>query len=195
MVYWNTKDVAAALVGGTLIAISTSLNLYFYGRITGLSGIFNSVIRHDLKGGFEWKTAFFMGLLTIPVLAYQIFGNAIIASDYSWSFILFDANEYVDYKQGMGAWILGGLLVGWGTRMGNGCTSGHGVCGMPRFAPRSIAAVCTFMATGIAMATFRYHVPFFTEGSTFGNVYSDVWRWISLVIFLAGLASAGYMVV
>ena len=98
MVYWNTKDVVAAMIGGVLIAISTTLNLYLYGRITGLSGIFNSVIKHDIKGGFEWKTAFFMGLLTIPVLAYQIFGNAIIASDLSWSFILFDSNEYADSK-------------------------------------------------------------------------------------------------
>jgi len=71
--------VVAALVGGTLIAISTTLNLYFYGRITGLSGIFNSVMRHDLKAGFEWKTTFFLGLLTIPVLAFQIFGSAIVS--------------------------------------------------------------------------------------------------------------------
>jgi uncharacterized protein len=85
----------------------------------------------------------------------------------------------------MGAWILGGLLVGWGTRMGNGCTSGHGVCGMPRLAPRSIVAVCTFMATGIAMATFRYYVPFFTEGSSFGQAYTDAWRWISLALIIA----------
>lgn len=93
----------------------------------------------------------------------------------------------------MGAWILGGLLVGWGTRMGNGCTSGHGVCGMPRFAPRSIVAVCTFMGTGVAMATFRYYVPFFQGGSTFGESYATVWRWISLVIFLAGLTFAAYL--
>jgi uncharacterized membrane protein YedE/YeeE len=166
MVYWSGKEVIGALIGGSLIALSTTLNLYFYGRITGLSGVFNSVIRKDEKMGFPWKLMFFMGLITFPVLMYQIFGNAIFSGN--WFYILFDPNEVVDYQQGWGAWIIGGLLVGWGTRMGNGCTSGHGVCGMPRFAPRSIAAVCTFMATGIAMATFRYYVPFFTEGSSFG---------------------------
>ena len=97
---------------------------------------------------------------------------------------MFDSNEYVDAAQGMGAWIVGGLLVGWGTRMGNGCTSGHGVCGLPRFAPRSFAAVVTFMGAGFAMATFRYYVPFFQGGQGFGQSYADAWRWVALALLI-----------
>lgn len=86
----------------------------------------------------------------------------------------------------MAAWIIGGLLVGWGTRMGNGCTSGHGVCGMPRLAPRSIVATMTFMATGFGIATLRYYVPFLTGGPSFGDNYVEVWRWIALAILILG---------
>jgi hypothetical protein len=96
MVYWSTQDVVAALIGGTLIAITTSLNLLLYGRITGLSGIFNSVIKYDVKAGFEWKLAFMTGLITFPVLMYEIFGAAIVSGNFY--FIMFDSNEYIDYK-------------------------------------------------------------------------------------------------
>jgi uncharacterized membrane protein YedE/YeeE len=68
MVYWNNQDVICALIGGTLIAISTSLNLLLYGRITGLSGAFNSIIRFDKAGGMPWKFVFLTALLTIPAI-------------------------------------------------------------------------------------------------------------------------------
>ena len=84
----------------------------------------------------------------------------------------------------MAAWVIGGLLVGWGTRMGNGCTSGHGVCGLPRLAPRSIVATMTFMATGFAIATLRYYVPFLTGGPSFGDNYAHVWRWVALAVLV-----------
>ena len=65
MVYWVNQDVIAALIGGALIAIATSLNLLLYGRITGLSGAFNSIIRLDEEGGMHWKFVFFTALITI----------------------------------------------------------------------------------------------------------------------------------
>jgi hypothetical protein len=68
MVYWNNQDVIASTIGGVLIAISTTLNLLLYGRITGLSGAFNSMIKYDTKAGFDWKTVFFVGLITIPAV-------------------------------------------------------------------------------------------------------------------------------
>lgn len=97
---------------------------------------------------------------------------------------IFDFDFIVNYQNHIAIWIIGGFLVGWGTRMGNGCTSGHGVCGMPRLAPRSIAAVCTFMATGFAIATFRYYVPFLQGGPNFGDEYLKIWRWIALVLII-----------
>lgn len=69
--------------------------------------------------------------------------------------------------------------------MANGCTSGHGVCGLPRFAPRSIVATMTFMAAGFALATLRYYYPFLTSGPSFGSTYPKVWRWVSLGILVA----------
>jgi uncharacterized protein len=81
---------------------------------------------------------------------------------------MFDDNEDINAKQNVAAWIIGGILVGWGTKMANGCTSGHGVCGLPRFAPRSIIATMTFMAAGFALATLRYYYPFLTSGPSFG---------------------------
>jgi uncharacterized membrane protein YedE/YeeE len=192
MVYWSGQDVIAALIGGTLISISTTLNLLLYGRITGLSGAFNSMIKYDKPAGFDWKTCFFVALFTIPAILNQIYGNVIVNGDFK--FIMFDENDAIDKKQNIGAWIIGGLLVGWGTRMGNGCTSGHGVCGLPRLAPRSFAATMTFMATGFAMATFRYYVPFLTDGPSFGENYAPVWRWVSLGVLIASNILALYII-
>ncbi len=66
MVYWNTQEVICALIGGAFIAVSASLNLLFYGRVTGLSGIFNSVVKHDNSAGFYWKICFLVALFTLP---------------------------------------------------------------------------------------------------------------------------------
>ena len=68
--------------------------------------------------------------------------------------------------------------------MANGCTSGHGVCGLPRLAPRSLIAVPTFMAAGIAMATLRYNLDFLYGGPNFGTEYIKVWKWIAFAIIL-----------
>ena len=75
--------------------------------------------------------------------------------------------------------------------MGNGCTSGHGVCGIPRLAPRSLVAVCTFMGTGFLMATFRYYVPFLNTGTSFGTAYEEAWKWVALgLLIIFNIASA-----
>lgn len=79
--------------------------------------------------------------------------------------------------------------------MGNGCTSGHGVCGLSRLAPRSIAATFTFMGTGFGIATLRYYVPFLDGGDTFGDDYASVWRWITLGVLIASNLFAFYLIV
>ena len=71
-IYWNQQDVEAAIIGGVLIAIASTLNLYFYGKITGMSGIFNSLIRHSIKDGYYWKFSFFFGLISLPAIFYKI---------------------------------------------------------------------------------------------------------------------------
>lgn len=107
---------------------------------------------------------------------------------------MFDENEEINAKQNVAAWIIGGILVGWGTKMANGCTSGHGVCGIPRFAPRSIVATMTFMAAGFALATLRYYYPFLTSGPSFGSNYPIVWRWIALGVLVTLNLVAFYII-
>jgi multisubunit Na+/H+ antiporter MnhB subunit len=70
MVYWNDQDVICATIGGVAIALSTTLNLFLYGRVTGLSGSFNSIIKYDKEAGFDFKLTFMVGLFTIPALLF-----------------------------------------------------------------------------------------------------------------------------
>ena len=124
-----------SLVGGIVIGIAALVLLRFYKRIAGISGIFGGLFPFD-AGETLWRLVFVAGLMT---------GGVVL------SFLHSDA---VDFKLTYSnpALILAGLLVGVGSRMGNGCTSGPGICGLGRLAPRSMVAVLTFMVTGILTA-------------------------------------------
>lgn len=122
----------ASLAGGALIGFSASLMLLVEGRIAGISGIVGGLL-NPKPGDMDWRLAFVGGL----VLAGLVGQSWVTAAP-------------------MGApWrlIVAGLLVGVGTRLGNGCTSGHGVCGLSRLSPRSLASVLTFMAVGMGVAS------------------------------------------
>ena len=124
-----------SLVGGIVIGIAALVLLRFYKRIAGISGIFGGLFPFD-TGETLWRLVFLAGLMT---------GGVVL------SFLHSDAVDFqLTYSNP--ALILAGLLVGVGSRMGNGCTSGHGICGLGRLAPRSMAAVLTFMVTGILSA-------------------------------------------
>lgn len=122
-----------ATIGGVLIAIASSIILLGLGRIAGISGIFSSFIFNSKAFENRWKLFFVLGLLVggfvIKYLNPSLF-------DYSINF-------------SMPLIIVAGLLVGFGTRLGSGCTSGHGVCGLPRLSKRSLVATLTFMSFGI----------------------------------------------
>lgn len=122
-----------ALLGGVLIGISVSLMLLLNGRVTGISGIINGTLSPE-KGDTLWRVLFvaglFLGGLAMGQLNPNVFTNTIESS--SWTTVV------------------AGLLVGFGTIMGSGCTSGHGVCGISRMSPRSLVATVVFMAAGIA---------------------------------------------
>lgn len=75
MVVWNPNEIIGALLGGTLIAIASSMNLYLYGRITGISGSLNTLLKFDHSMGFNWKYAFVLGLITMPNLIHILVGN------------------------------------------------------------------------------------------------------------------------
>jgi uncharacterized membrane protein YedE/YeeE len=131
----------AALAGGVLIGLSATLLLWLNGRVAGVSGILNGVL-FPKQGDVSWRVMFLVGLLAAAGL-YMAFvpGAPVPRTDFP--------------RVGL---VVAGLLVGFGTRMGNGCTSGHGVCGLGRLSMRSLAAVLTFMATAIATTFIVRHV-------------------------------------
>ena len=124
----------ASLVGGGLIGLSAALLLLINGRIAGISGIVGALFKKPDAGLFT-NAAFVIGLVFGPVLFFLLFRT--------WPVVRIEAS--------LPLLIAAGLLVGFGTRMGSGCTSGHGVVGLARLSPRSIAAVATFLL--IAMLT------------------------------------------
>ncbi|MDX1539672.1 YeeE/YedE family protein [Arsukibacterium sp.] len=124
----------SALIGGSLIGLGTLLLLVTLGRIAGISGIVSQAIFQ--RAGRDWRLAFVAGLLLGPMLV------GLVLSDFSYSTP--DLNSRT---------LLAGLLVGLGTAWGSGCTSGHGICGIGRFSPRSVAATLMFMTTGVVIAS------------------------------------------
>lgn len=119
-----------ALAGGALIGLAASAMLLLNGRIAGVSGIFGALLRPE-KGETLWRAAFVIGLFLAGV-----------------AFFRFRGASAIDLPRSLAVLGLGGFLVGLGTRLANGCTSGHGICGLGRFSKRSLAATLTFMAAG-----------------------------------------------
>ena len=132
-------EVLMPLAGGILIGIAASMMLMFSGRIAGVSGIFGGMLFQQGKER-AWRLSFITGLIAGGILLYAI--NAEIFENSS--------------GRGLLAVNIAGLLVGIGTRIGGGCTSGHGVCGIGRLAVRSIVATVTFVFAGIVtVAIFK----------------------------------------
>ena len=137
-----TMTPLMAIGGGMLIGTAAALLLLLSGRIAGVSGMAATAMRMG-AGGAPWSqaAAFLVGL---PI------GAALIA--------LLVRRPEVIVTASVPLLVVAGLLVGFGTRLGNGCTSGHGVCGMARLSPRSLAATATFMASGAVTVFILRHV-------------------------------------
>lgn len=132
----------ASLIGGALIGASASALLVLNGRVAGISGIVGGLVKPE-RGEVAWRLAFVAGLLAGGVAIARIVPGSVVR------------------RQGVApaAFIaVAGLLVGVGTQLGGGCTSGHGVCGLSRFSKRSIVAVATLMTTGGLAVFFVRHV-------------------------------------
>ncbi len=132
---WNAFTPWSALAGGALIGLAAALLVLLNGRIAGISGIVGELLR-PARGDVGWRLAFLGGLLLGPALAVLSGGALGVLT------------SQVD--AGYGTLVAAGLLVGVGTRYGAGCTSGHGVCGLSRLSPRSLAGTLCFMAAGFA---------------------------------------------
>jgi uncharacterized membrane protein YedE/YeeE len=122
-------------VGGVLIGLAALLLWFGNGRTAGVSGIVGGIVR-PLRGDTSWRVAFVVGLLAAGFAGHALKQESIAASPRSLPLLA-----------------LAGLLVGFGTRLGSGCTSGHGVCGVARGSRRSLAATATFVATGMLTVT------------------------------------------
>ncbi|MBC7172428.1 MAG: YeeE/YedE family protein [Polyangiaceae bacterium] len=131
----------ASTLGGMLIGLAAMIMLLGLGRIAGISGIFGGLVV-PTRGDLSWRLAFVGGLvlggIAMVIAAPQLF--------------------VVNIDRSLVAVASAGLLVGFGTRMGNGCTSGHGVCGLSRFSVRSLVATLTFIATGGITVFITQHV-------------------------------------
>lgn len=129
-----------SLAGGALIGLSAVLVMLFFGRIAGISGITSGAVP-GRRDDWDWRLAFIVGLVLAPLLVTALTGEPLAQS----------------VPGNLPAMALAGLLVGAGTVLGSGCTSGHGVCGLARLSPRSLVAVLTFMASAaLTVAVLRH---------------------------------------
>jgi len=131
----------SALIGGLLIGASAALLLVLNGRIAGISGILGGLVPPE-RGQARWRLAFLAGMFIAP-LVYVGFGGIL-------------PTVVVDAPLPM--LVVAGLIVGFGTRLGSGCTSGHGVCGIGRGSPRSLVATAVFLTVAVATVFVTRHV-------------------------------------
>ncbi|MCI2807697.1 YeeE/YedE family protein [Eoetvoesiella caeni] len=137
---WTHFTPWTSLVGGLMIGLAAAMFLFFNGRIAGISGIVGGLFR-PASGNIAWRLAFIAGMLAAPII-------------YALARPLPDVRIDADLP----TLIVAGLLVGIGTRYGSGCTSGHGVCGLSRRSPRSLAATLAFMSAGFVTVYIVRHV-------------------------------------
>jgi uncharacterized membrane protein YedE/YeeE len=128
----------SGFIGGALIVLATALLMLLIGRIAGISGIFGGLLRSGDRG---WRIAFIAGLIAAPLLA-ALAGRPLPMPEMPASLVVV---------------AIGGFLVGIGTRMSGGCTSGHGVCGIAQLSARSLAATAIFMVTAVTTVAIARH--------------------------------------
>lgn len=133
----------AGTLGGLLIGLSAVILMGGIGRIAGISGIFSAVISGHDAGEKSWRLLFIAGLFGGTILTALLGG--------------IDSGT-IAFPGTPATTVIGGLLVGAGTALGSGCTSGHGICGISRLSPRSISATLTFMAVAILTVYLMRHV-------------------------------------
>ncbi|MDO9619763.1 MAG: YeeE/YedE family protein [Pseudomonas sp.] len=136
---WYNFTPWSALVGGALIGLAASLFVVMNGRVAGISGLLGSLLERG--EGMGEKALFLLGVLLAPLL-WQLFARL----------------PEIELHSSWLALTVAGLLVGIGTRYGAGCTSGHGVCGLARLSPRSLAATLSFMAAGFVTVFVLRHL-------------------------------------
>ncbi|MCQ1549320.1 MAG: YeeE/YedE family protein [Candidatus Accumulibacter phosphatis] len=138
---WLHFTPASAFAGGLLIGLAAALLILLEGRIAGISGIVGGLLQPLRKGDVAWRAAFALGLVAAPLLYQALAELPQSRIDTGWATL-----------------IVAGVLVGFGSRLGSGCTSGHGVCGLSRRSPRSLVATIVFMSAGFATVFASRHL-------------------------------------
>ena len=140
---WSHFTPWASLAGGILLGLASALFILVNGRILGISGILGGLLTlKPAEAG--WRVAFMLGMLAAPATLSWVAPPDLLSApriDASYALV-----------------VIAGLLVGFGTRLGSGCTSGHGVCGLSRLSPRSLVATGSFIAAGFAMVYVMRHL-------------------------------------
>lgn len=137
----NTDIIYSSIAGGALIGLSAVIFMLGNGRIAGISGIINGLLSQRFNQQQFWRVAFILGLISGPLL-YALLGGQLGQTTIT---------PHLPYL------IIGGLLVGFGSTLGSGCTSGHGVCGLARISPRSIVATLAFLLTAVLTVWLSRH--------------------------------------
>ncbi len=139
LIDWNHFTPWASLTGGILLGLASALFILVNGRILGISGIVGGLLR-PRAGDIGWRLSFVLGMLVAPLLYAAVVALPAVRIDAGW-----------------GTLLVAGTMVGFGTRYGSGCTSGHGVCGLSRLSPRSVVATLAFMAAGFVTVYLVRH--------------------------------------
>ena len=137
---WLSFTPIPSLLGGMILGLATSLYALLHGRILGISGIISGLL-HPQASDLAWRFTLVLGLVSAPFLAMFFGVFPIVKIDSSWLAI-----------------VIAGLLVGFGSQYGSGCTSGHGICGLSRLSPRSLAATLAFMCAGFVTVFVTRHL-------------------------------------
>lgn len=169
------KNIALlqGLTGGVILGLSSTSFLYLTGRITGISGfVENSLITTDSEES-AWPVSYLAGLISSGVLLSSVYPEAF--------------GDGVDSRISCTYLIVAGTLTGFGTRLGSGCTSGHGLCGLARFSLRSLVAVCTFMTTG-ALSSYLSRDTLLRDSIYLASGVPRNFNALPMVAFFSGLA-------
>jgi hypothetical protein len=138
---WLHFTPVSAFAGGLLIGLAAALLILLEGRIAGISGIVGGLLQPLARGDVGWRLAFVLGLVAAPLLHRALAQLPPSRIDADWATL-----------------VVAGLLVGFGSRLGSGCTSGHGVCGLSRLSPRSLVATIVFMTAGFVTVFAGRHL-------------------------------------
>ena len=142
MIDWTNFTPWLSLGGGLLLGLASAIFILINGRILGISGILGGLLVPRM-GDIGWRISFLLGMAAAPWVGSVLLGSLVASPRIEAGYVAIAA---------------AGLLVGFGTRLGSGCTSGHGVCGLSRLSPRSLVSTLTFMSLGFLVVYLVRHV-------------------------------------